>query len=125
MSSGRRYRRVTRTFAGGESHVRGRWVRMQIVGVVAQELGTGDLLVPIERRNFKACVGSCRRRPGPFRPADVALTALVVVADGLNHVPDVRQEITDVGYSTSAPITHHVRAALSPRGRWSYVGPSE
>jgi putative ABC transport system permease protein len=90
---------------GGDQRVRGRWVRVQIVGVVAQEIGSGQVLVPIaETRRARAwtLAGVSTER---FDVPESLYTALFVVADGLDRVPQVRQEITDVGYATSAPET--------------------
>jgi cell division protein FtsX len=90
---------------GDETRVRGRWVRMQIVGVVAQEIGSGQVLVPIAEakraRAWTLAGDDTQRFDVPASP----YSALFVVADGLDRVPRVRQEITDVGYATSAPET--------------------
>jgi putative ABC transport system permease protein len=97
--------RAFTTTEGDDQRVRGRWIRMQIVGVVAQEIGSGQVLVPIaetQRARAWTLAGENTERfdvpPSPY-------TALFVVADGLERVPQVRQEITDVGYATSAPET--------------------
>ena len=92
-----------RAFSGGDTRVRGRWVRLQIVGVVAQELGTGDLVVPIQQATAAREWALAGVDPARFGLPTSPYTALFVVADGLDRVPQVRQGITDVGYSTSAP----------------------
>jgi cell division protein FtsX len=85
--------------------VRGRWTRMTIVGVVAQEVGDGEFLAPIavatEARKWAAAGVS----PEAFGVDSSPYSALFVVADSLSLVARVRSEITKVGFSTSAPET--------------------
>lgn len=83
----------------------GRWTRAEIVGVVSQELGDGLLLVPFDiaraARTWSLSGGTIDAigaNPSPY-------SALFVVARGLQHVTEVRAEINQVGYSTSAPET--------------------
>ena len=82
---------------------RGRWTRMSIVGVVAQEVGDGQLLAPIaiatQAREWVAAGASA----GSFGVDDSPYSALFVVARSLALVASVRAEITKVGFSTSAP----------------------
>ncbi len=88
----------------GPDAVRGRWVRLEIVGVVAQEAASANLLVPLAQttaaRRWTAAGTDGGRRlglsPSPY-------DGLLVVADGLDAVARVRARITEVGYSTSAP----------------------
>ena len=88
---------------GGRPRFRARWVRATVVGVVAQEAAPGQLLGSIEAsrqaREWTAAGGSAGRLEVPTSP----YTGLFVVARGLDRVSAVRAEITDVGYSTSAP----------------------
>jgi len=88
----------------GELDYRGRWVAAEIVGVVAQEAAPGMFLVPIEQvqedRDWALRgVGDGDRQPLPRSP----FSGLIVVADTLGDVHDVREAIDDLGYSTSAP----------------------
>jgi cell division protein FtsX len=84
---------------------RGRWTRMAIVGVVAQQVGDGQLLAPIaiatEARRWAASGGDSAAVGVDSSP----YSALFVVARSLALVATVRAEITRVGYSTSAPET--------------------
>src|SRR4051812_1027114 len=89
----------------GARRFRARWTRAQIVGVVSQELGDGLLLAPFEMaRSARAwslsggVIDAIGSNPSPY-------SALFVVARGLERVTDVRAEINQVGYSTSAPET--------------------
>lgn len=84
--------------------IRGRWVRYRIVGVVAQEVASGDLLVPLAQTE----AARAWSEGGIDGGARTGLTrspysGLLVVADGLDAVARVRTRITEVGYSTSAP----------------------
>ena len=95
-----------RAFDEGDrfSRIRGRWLRLRIVGVVAQEAGDGELLLPIRqvqaaRAWTLAGVGESQRfgvDPSPYNGA-------FVVAQGIDNVSKVRTQITAIGYSTSAP----------------------
>ncbi len=89
---------------GGERRVRGRWVKVTIVGVVAQEAGDGQFLGSTEM------VSQARdwARAGVDESRDLQLstspyTGLFVVARGIDNVSKVRAQITAIGYSTSAP----------------------
>jgi putative ABC transport system permease protein len=89
----------------GTRRFRARWTRAQIVGVVSQELGDGLLLVPFEMARAARAwslaggvIDAIGSQPSPY-------SALFVVARGLERVTDVRAEINQVGYSTSAPET--------------------
>lgn len=84
--------------------IRGRWTRMEVVGVVAQEAGSGELLVPLPQ-----AVAARRWSESGIDGGDsIGLTrspytGLLVVADSLDAVDRVRERITAVGYSSSAP----------------------
>jgi putative ABC transport system permease protein len=89
---------------GNQSRFRGRWERATIVGVVAQEAATGQLIGSIEQvrsaRDWTASGGSGGGRLDiPTSP----YSGLFVVARGLDRVPNVRARITDIGYATAAP----------------------
>ena len=94
-----------RVFANlGRDTVRGRWTRAEIVGVVAQEAGSGSVFAPIQqvieaRRWTRASDGSTDF----LRIPDTQYSALFVVAGALDQVGPVRVLINRVGYSTSAP----------------------
>jgi ABC-type antimicrobial peptide transport system permease subunit len=89
----------------GPPVTRGRWTRMSIVGVVAQEIGDGQFLAPI--------AAATAAREWTARGFGTALlgvdsspySALFVVARSLALVAPVRAEIAKVGFSTSAPET--------------------
>ncbi len=98
MASGRLYP------DGPEPRFRGRWVRAQVVGVVAQEAGTGSLLLPVEQ----ARLARAWSQAGPDGGAALEVpsspySGLFVVAQGIDNVSRVRAQITAIGYSTSAP----------------------
>ncbi|MBI2704718.1 MAG: ABC transporter permease [Actinobacteria bacterium] len=89
-----------------DDHVvpRGQWAKVEIVGVVAQEAGAGQILAPVEQVNrslawTKAGVTDDSSIPVPTS----TYSGLFVVAEGIDNVGKVRQEITAVGYATSAP----------------------
>jgi putative ABC transport system permease protein len=70
---------------------------------VAQDAAPGELLVPIEQtqsaRDFTLGGPFGTRFGAPSSP----YTGLFVVADGLDQVSPLREQITMIGYSTSAP----------------------
>jgi len=88
----------------GRDRVRGRWVKVGIVGVVAQEAGNGQILGTTELVNqardwSRAGVDQSSALELPTSP----YTGLFVVARGIDNVSLVRNQITAIGYSTSAP----------------------
>lgn len=93
--------------ATGDSQgtVRARWSRALVVGVVAQQVGDGNLLTSIELAQAErvwalaGTDGSSLGVPWPASP----YTGLVVVASDLGAVHTVRAEITTLGYATTAP----------------------
>jgi ABC-type antimicrobial peptide transport system permease subunit len=91
--------------AGSDARPRGRWTRVEIVGVVSQEAGSGQVLVPFtmarDARAWTLLGGSVNG----FGTSDSPYTTLFVVAHGLSHVADVRAAINALGYSTAAPET--------------------
>jgi putative ABC transport system permease protein len=80
-----------------------RWIRVRIVGVVAQQVADGEFLVPIQQtqiaRQWALHGISDGDDPLPVSP----YSGLVVVASNLDEVHTVRAEITLLGYATSAP----------------------
>lgn len=88
---------------GGSTRFRGRWFRASVVGVVAQTVDDGDFLVPIRQtqaaRQWALAGGEDRNFRRPTSP----YSGLVVVADSLADVHQVRSEIFAIGYANSAP----------------------
>jgi hypothetical protein len=89
--------------AGDHLDGRGRWTKGTIVGVVAQEAGPGQLLAPTEQVNLAKRWTSAGVPDPRFANSTSPYAGLFVVADGIDNVGEVRNEITAVGYSTSAP----------------------
>lgn len=87
--------------------VRARWYQAQIVGVVAEQVESGDFLAPIRQtqaaRQFELGGITDDNRFQFARDPNSAYSALVVVADSLGNVHAVRQEIFNLGYANSAP----------------------
>ncbi len=94
---------VIRTVTGDLDY-RGRWIPATIVGVVAQEAGPGSFLVPIEQAEEARqwALGGVGDGEGLPLPSS-RYSGLIVVADTLDGVHDVRASIDALGYSTSAP----------------------
>lgn len=89
---------------GDRPRVRGRWIRLSVVGVVAQEAGSGQLLVPLAQ----AQIARDWSRSGVDGGNDLGarssdFSGLVVIADGIDAVPEARAAIDDIGFATSAP----------------------
>ncbi|MDP8938204.1 MAG: ABC transporter permease [Actinomycetota bacterium] len=94
-----------RVFAAGDRpRFRSLWTRALVVGVVAQEAAPGQLLAPLEQslaaRDWTRAGGD---GGGRLEIPTTEYSGLFVVARGLDRVNQVRSEITDLGYSTSAP----------------------
>ncbi len=93
---------VTDASAGS---VRSRWTRAAITGVVAQNAGNGNVLATQELASadrawqLDGVDGSSIGLPLP--PSQYA--GLIVVADSLSDVHQVRAEITTLGFANSAP----------------------
>jgi putative ABC transport system permease protein len=89
--------------AGAQTRFRGRWSRVEVVGVVAQTVDEGEFLAPIEQtrldREWTLQGIATRGLPRPTSP----YSGLVVVADSLADVHAVRAQIAGLGYATSAP----------------------
>src|SRR4051794_2042775 len=82
---------------------RARWVRVLIVGVVAQEAAPAQVLASVETVTAARDWSLAGPADGRFRPSTSPYSGLFVVANGLGSVSAVRARITAVGYSTSAP----------------------
>jgi hypothetical protein len=82
---------------------RSRWTRATIVGVVAQEAGSGGVLASLSQATashaWTAAGDPTVDSDAPRSP----YAGLFVSARGLGQVSQVRSEITRLGYSTSAP----------------------
>jgi ABC-type antimicrobial peptide transport system permease subunit len=89
--------------AGDQVRARGRWQRVQIVGVVAQEAADGQLLAPNELVEVARGWTNAGLPDEELGYDSSPYAGLFVVADGLDNVGRVRSGITAVGYSTSAP----------------------
>ncbi len=89
---------------GEEPVIRGRWVRLEVVGVVAQEAGSGQLLVPLPQAEAARDWARAGVDGGEATGAGTSdYSGLVVVARGIDEVGDVRAQIDRIGYATSAP----------------------
>ena len=94
-----------RVFAGlGEQEVRARWTRARVVGVVVQEAGPGDVLVPIEQaRLANAWEAAGGQGSDRLTSPGSGYSGIIVVARGLDTVGAVRDTLVEMGYSASAP----------------------
>jgi putative ABC transport system permease protein len=98
--------------SGSAVHMRGRWFRARIVGVVAQQVGDGDFLVPLDQtRQARAWEIAGSTDPDGGRLPTSPYSGLIVVASNLDQVHTVRASITVLGYATSAP-EHLVASVL-------------
>ena len=93
---------------GGETHYQGRWTKMSIVGVVAQDAGDGQFVTTTTVVDQARAWSESGEDHGKFLADDShgilsPYAGLFVIARGLDNVAKVRLEITSVGYSTSAP----------------------
>ena len=90
--------------SGLPNRFRSRWIRATIVGVVAQETAPGQFIVSLEQtraaRNWTAAGSD---GGGRLEIPTSPYSGLFVSADNLDRVNKVRADITDLGYSTSAP----------------------
>ncbi len=87
-----------------EQTFRALWQRTEIVGVVAQEAAPGGIVTSIEHtRRAQRWSAASDGDTGELELSNSPYTGLVVVADGLDRIGKVRRQITDIGYSTSAP----------------------
>src|SRR5207302_5143512 len=89
--------------ADGNRSFRARWTRAEVVGVVAQQAGSGGLLgslQAVQADHDWTAAGDLSVDPDA---SSSPYSGLFVIAKGLSQVPRVRAEIANVGYSTSAP----------------------
>lgn len=81
----------------------GRWFKMKVVGVVSQSLATGQFIVPVQAaqavRAWQLAGSPNRNHPLPTSPYSGA----IVVTATLDDLHGVREEITLLGFATSAP----------------------
>ena len=95
----------------GESTVRGRWTRSTVVGVVAAQGTSGELIGSLEQvqvaRRWTAAgdisSGSDARQFAEELGSSSKYSGLFVVTEGFDTVGPVRAAITKVGFSSSAP----------------------
>ena len=88
----------------GDQPFRALWTRRLITGVVAQEAGPGGFVAPIEQtRRAQAWSAASDDAGAALDVPSSPYSGLVVVAEDLAHIGEVRNAITAVGYSTSAP----------------------
>ena len=87
----------------GGNRFRGRWYRVEVVGVVAQTVDDGDLLVPIQQTQLARQWALAGAASESFRRPTSPYSGLVVVADTLADVHAVRREIFAIGYANGAP----------------------
>jgi putative ABC transport system permease protein len=93
-----------RVDAGAPDQVHSRSFRGVVVGVVAQEVSEdGDFVVPLAQARLARqwALGGAGSRDFP-RPTS-AYSGAMVVAASLSAVHDVRAEVGELGYATSAP----------------------
>jgi len=90
--------------SGLPNRFRSRWVRATIVGVVAQETAPGQFVVSIEQTQAaRAWTAAGGDAGGRLEIPTSPYSGLFVIASNLDKVNKVRSDITDLGYSTSAP----------------------
>jgi ABC-type antimicrobial peptide transport system permease subunit len=87
----------------GSQRLRGRWVRAQVVGVVAQQAGSGGILASLQQAQAAHTWTAGGDLSADPDATTTPYSGLFVIAKGLDGVAKVRAEITGVGYSTSAP----------------------
>jgi ABC-type antimicrobial peptide transport system permease subunit len=91
---------------------RARWVRLEIVGMVSQQVGSGAFLVPIEQARLAQTWALAGVDGGDVFPLPSSpYTGLIVLASSLNDVHAARQLITNLGYANTAP-EHLVASVL-------------
>lgn len=87
----------------GQRRFRARWVRARVVGVVAQQAGSGGLLGSLEQAEGARAWTLSGDLSVDTDVATSPYSGLFVIAGGLPQVAQVRAEIAAVGYSTAAP----------------------
>jgi ABC-type antimicrobial peptide transport system permease subunit len=90
--------------SGLPNRFRSRWVRAVIVGVVAQETAPGQFIVSLEQTQAaRAWTAAGSDGGGRLQIPTSPYSGLFVIASNLDRVNKVRADITELGYSTSAP----------------------
>jgi len=90
--------------SGQPMRFRSRWLRATIVGVVAQETAPGQFLVSLEQTQAaRAWTAGGSDGGGRLEIPTSPYSGLFVIASDLEKVNEVRRDITELGYSTSAP----------------------
>ena len=91
---------------------RARWVRVEIVGLVSQQVSSGAFLVSIEHAQLAQRWALAGVDGGDVFPLpDSPYAGMIVVASSLDDVHAVRQMITGLGYANTAP-EHLVASVL-------------
>jgi cell division protein FtsX len=91
---------------------RARWIRVEIVGVVSQQVSSGAFLVSLEQAQLAQKWAMAGVDGGDVFPLpDSPYTGMIVVASSLDDVHAVRQMITSLGYANTAP-EHLVASVL-------------
>lgn len=89
---------------GDDTTVEGRWRRLEVVGVVAQGAGAGQLVVSIDlARDERSWTTSGIDGGAEFDVSPSDYTGLFVVARGIDQVGAAREAIAAAGYASSAP----------------------
>ncbi|HEX2046256.1 MAG TPA: ABC transporter permease [Acidimicrobiales bacterium] len=90
---------------GQRNRFRSRWQRLTIVGVVAQETAPGQFIVSLEQSRAARTwtMASTGDAGGRLQIPTSPYSGLFVIANDLERVNKVRADITELGYSTSAP----------------------
>jgi len=88
---------------GTPARFRGRWYQARVVGVVAQTVDDGDFLVSLQQTQAARGWALAGVDGRAFRRPTSPYSGLVVVADTLANVHQVRREIFAIGYANSAP----------------------
>jgi ABC-type antimicrobial peptide transport system permease subunit len=90
--------------SGLPQRFRSRWLRATIVGVVAQETAPGQFIVSLEQtRAARAWTAAGGDGGGRLQIPTSPYSGLFVIASDIDKVNRVRADITQLGYSTSAP----------------------
>ena len=90
--------------SGLPNRFRSRWARATITGVVAQEAAPGQFIVSLEQTQAaRAWTAAGSDAGGRLQIPTSPYSGLFVIAANLDKVNKVRNDITDLGYSTSAP----------------------
>jgi hypothetical protein len=83
--------------------IRSRWVRVEIVGVIAQEATSAGLFAPIEAVRPAWAWSVAGVEDERVLVSSSPYSGAFVVPSGLDHIASTRNGIHDIGYATSAP----------------------